>query len=276
MPHILQSSKLEDDTALFALALGPANRTSIALCGGGQRGFADVSLLYGVWHALRLPVSLITTPGLERYVPAGVPFAVSSTENGDSKSSSAWRLLDSAGLVVVGPNMLLTSSEQVFYARLLPHSTVPTVLTDEALSLWDIDQAVRENPRVTWLVSTRRAEKVQTSNVPKINSSRGVFGVEEFMRSLPLKSDFFMLYDALHLYSYVVASDTIIVSPLHGSEKLVRNLVLSLLPVTVFARTRGVALEERLKVLHYVFSLLGEQYIRTPNHWSAEIRRALS
>lgn len=276
MSHILQTSKLDDDAALFALTLGPANRTSIALCGGSQRGFADVSLLYGVWHQLRLPVSLIIPVGLERFMPSGVPLAVSDDIRLKNQLPTAWQLIDSAGLVVVGPNMQLTSAQQVFYTRLLPKINVPTVITAEALSLWTIEQSVRDNSKFVWLLSCEQVEKMMQADAGKINRARGIFGVAEYLQQLPVKSDFIMLYDDMNLYSYVTATDTLIHTPLQGSERLARDLVLSLLPVTVFARSQGIALQEKLKVLHALFAQIGGQSIGTPESWSTDIKRLLA
>lgn len=276
MSHILQLDKLEDDSALFALALGPATRTSIALCGGSPRGFADISLLFGVWQALRLPVSLVVPAGVERFLPGGIPQASMDGDARKQRELTAWQLIDSAGFVVVGPNMQLTSSEQVMYARLLPNTTVPVILTDEALSLWSIDSGIQGNAHITWLASTDRVEKMQFTQGQKIIKARGIFGVAEFLRNLQLQQDFVMLYDAVNLYSYIPASDILMHTPLQGSQKQARNLVLALLPVTVFARSRGVALQERLRVLHYLFSSIGEDTMGDPAVWPAQIKRALS
>ncbi len=276
MSHILQIDKLEDDSALFALALGPATRTSITLCGGSSRGFADISQLFGVWQALRLPVSLVVPAGVERFLPSGITQASMDGDIRKQRELTAWQLIDSAGLVVVGPNMQLTSTEQVMYARLLPNVTVPVILTDEALSLWSIDSGIQENTHITWLASTDLVEKMQFAQGQKIIKARAIFGVAEFLRSLQLPHDFVMLYDAVNLYSYIPASDMLIHTPLQGSQKQTRNLVLALLPVTVFARSRGVALQERLRVLHYLFSIISENTIGDSDVWSAQIKRALS
>ncbi len=276
MPHILQTNKLEDDSALFALALGPATRTSIALCGGSPRGFADISQLFGVWQALHLPVSLVVPAGVERFLPGSIPQASMDGNTRKQRELTAWQLIDSAGLVVVGPNMQLTSAEQVMYARLLPNIAVPVILTDEALSLWSIDSGIQENAHIIWLVSTDHAEKMQRARGQKIIKARGIFGVAEFLRNLHLQQDFVMLYDAVNLYSYVPSSDTLIHTPLHGSQKQARNLLLALLPVTVFARSRGVELKERLKVFHYLFSSIGENTVGDAGLWPAQIKRSLS
>lgn len=276
MKHILQTDKLDNDAALFTLALGPANRTSIALCGGSQRGFADLSILYSVWNKLRLPLSLVVPSGIERFMPTGVPIAISDDAKLKNQSLTAWQLIDSAGMVVVGPNMQLTSTQQMFYARLLPNITVPTVITAEVLSLWSIEQSIRDNTNITWLVSCGQAEKIMASSIGKINRTRGIYGVAEFMQKLPVASDFIVLYDAVNLYSYVPAADTFIHTPLYGSENATRNLVLSLLPVTVFTRSGGVSLVEKLKVLHALYAQIGAENIHEPISWPADIKRVLA
>lgn len=276
MRHLLQIDRLQNDAALFALTLGPATRTSVALCGGSPRGFADISLLYSVWRGLHLSVSVIAPFEVLRFLPSEVPRAVSLNDTSDRHVQSAWQLIDNAGLVVVGPNMQLSSREQVFYARLLPTITVPVVLTTEALSLWNIDSEVRNNPRVTWLANIDSIEKLRLSGRQKLNRSRGIFGVAEFLQTLPVAADFIMVYDAVNLYSYIPATDTLIHSPLHGPARLVRNLVLSLLPITVFARSGSVELEESLKVLHYIFCLVGGRYIGDSGVWSNKIKHILA
>ncbi len=273
MPYQQQAADLQDDSALFALALGPATRSSVVLCGGSTRGFADISFLYEVWHDLNIPVSLITPPGLERFIPAGVSHAVGESLNRSvPATATAWSLIDAAGVVIVGPNLQLTSAQQVFYSRLLPFVTVPTVLTDEALSLWGIDGAIRGNHAIVWLASVRSALRVAGG---ALKPERGIFGMQDFMQSLPTAAEVSILYDAIYVYSYVRATDTLIYTALIGPEIEARNLLLSLLPVTLYSRSRGVSLESRVKVLHALFAQVSDSYSQQPDELARRIKKSL-
>lgn len=272
--RILQSERLDNDEALFALALGPMTRVSVALCGGSQRGLADMSLLYEAWRHLHLPVALITPPGIDIYLPAGIRRGISHDRKLNNQDITAGEILEDADMVVVGPNMHLDSSQQVFFSKLLPAINVPVVLTDEALSLWSIDSVIRTNPAVTWLASSQKAQKILGSS-EVIKSERGVFAVEEFMRNIPLRSDFVMLHDTTNLYSYVFASDTFIHTPLYGAGDLVRNMALSLMPITVFANASGVTIEQRLQVLHAIFAELAKKRLWQPEEWTMLAKRRL-
>lgn len=274
MLQIQQTADLDDDRALFELALGPANRTSVALCGGSPRGFADISYIYEVWHSLRIPVALITPPHMESYIPAGVPHAVSSLPVGPAQASEAWRVLDSAGVVIVGSNMQLTSAQQVFFSKLLPTISVPTILTDEALPLWRIDRAIRGNPAIILLADVGRLAKIASSPLPI--AERGIFGVQEFMRELPVASDICIVYDAVRLYVYVRSSDALIHTPLIGLVAQIKNLIISLLPTTLYARSRSVSLEDRARVMCALFAQISQAPEQTPAEWARIIRQRLS
>lgn len=274
MPQIQQTADLHDDRALFELALGPVNRTSVALCGGSPRGFADISYIYEVWHSLRIPVAFITPPHMEGYIPAGVPHAVSGLSVGPAQANEAWYVLDSAGLVIVGPNMQLTSAQQVFFSKLLPTTSVPTILTDEALSLWRIDRAIQGNPAIILLAEVGRLARMTSSPLPI--SERGIFGVQEFMQGLPVASDICIVYDAVRLYLYIRSSDTLIHTPLIGSVAQVKNLIISLLPTTLYARSRSVSLEDRARVMCALFAQILQAPEQTPAEWARIIRQKLS
>ncbi len=274
MPQIQQTADLHDDRALFELALGPVNRTSVALCGGSPRGFADISYIYEVWQSLRIPVAFITPPNMESYIPAGVPHAVSGLPVGSAQASEAWRVLNSAGMVIVGPNMQLTSAQQVFFSKLLPTISVPTVLTDEALPLWRIDRAIQDNPVIVLFANTESVAKITTRSKPIIE--RGIFGVQEFMRDLPVASDICIVYDAVRLYVYIRSSDTLIHTPLIGSVAQVKNLIVSLLPITLYVRSRSVSLEDRARVMCTLFVQISQAPEQTSSEWVRIIRQKLS
>jgi hypothetical protein len=277
MAQIQQTADSIDEKTVFNLALGGANRTSIVLGGGSGHGFAQISQLFAIWQDLKLPVSLLVSSKVEKYLPAKVNFATIDAANRQS-NHHALTLLDSAGLVLIGPDMQITSTEQIFFAKFLTQTAVPTVLTDEALSLWRIDTRLQNNPQLTWLVSlTKLQSTIRTLyDILVPPKERGIFGVEEYLRALPVRADCIFAHDAVRLYSFVYSADTLVHTPLIGSARQSRQLVMALLPVTVWARSSSIPLFERVRLMHSLYADIASRVIDKPERWSHEIRAKLS
>lgn len=277
MAQIQQTAESIDEKTVFNLALGGANRTSIVLCGGSGHGFAQISQLFATWQDLKLPVSLLVSDKVEAYLPAKVNFAAIDTASAQS-NRRAIELLDSAGLILIGPDMQITSTEQIFFAKFLAQSVVPTVLTDEALSLWKIDAGLRNNPQLTWLVSLSKLQSTMRAlhGISAPPKERGIFGIEEYLGALPVQADCVFAYDAVRFYSFVRSAGTLVHTSLIGSARQSRQLVMALLPVTVWARSSSIPLLERVRLMHSLYDDIADRAIDKPEQWSREIRAKLS
>lgn len=277
MTNLRQTTASFDESVAFKLALGRANRTSVALCGGSISGFSKISRLYTIWHDLKIPVTLIVPARIKKYLPNGEN--VFLLDEGDKKTiHKAVEALESAGIVVIGPDMQMTSFEQIFFANYLTHSSSPLLLTEEALSLASLVDNLAQQESITWLVNLKNIQIVGATS-QKITMSqlrRGVFGVHEYLQSLSVAANCLIALDAVNLYSYVRSSDTLVHSPAIGSTRQIQLLVTALMPITIAARTREVSSLDRVKLLHSLYDAIAKECIDDPSQWVRVIKQYLS
>lgn len=273
-----QGAELVDSRPLFELALGPANRTSVVIWGGGARGFVALSRLYEAWQTWRVTMSAVVPPSIQNFLPPSIHTAALPTRDRQVSASEAWSLTHAAGLVVVGPDMQLTSGDQTLLARLLPEVSQPIICTDEALDLWRVDPALRKHAKISLVASVENLLRVQ--RLSKVEQrrlvARGMYGVAEQLATISSHSPYVCAYADDAVYMYVREADTLLFAQHNLTREQIRIIILALLPVTLFARTSRVTALDRVRVLLACIAGLSTEEAADGQVWPKIIRRKLS
>lgn len=273
-----QDAELVDSRPLFELALGPANQTSVVIWGGGARGFAALSRLYEAWHAWRVTMSAVVPPSIQGFLPPSIHTAALPTRDRQVSASEAWGLTQSAGLVMIGPDMQLTSADQTLLARLLPEVSQPIICADEALDLWRVDPALHHNPQMSLVASVENLLRVQ--RLPKVDqrrlAARGMYGVAEQLAAISTDAPYLCAYADEAVYVYVREVDTLLFAQHNLTREQIRIIILALLPVTLFARTTHVGALDRVRALLSFVAGLTTEEAADGQRWPKIIRRKLS
>lgn len=273
-----QGAELADSRPLFELALGPANQTSVVIWGGGARGFVALSRLYEAWQAWRVTMSAVVPPSVQGFLPSSIHTAALPTRDRQLSASEAWALTHAAGLILIGPDMQLTSADQTLLARLLPEITQPIVCTDEALNLWRVDPALHHHSNISLVASVENLLRVQRlSKVEQRRlAARGMYGVAEQLASISSEAPYLCAYADDAVYVYVREADTLLFAQHALTREQIRVLVLALLPITLFARTARVEGLDRVRVLLACIAGLNSEEATDGQVWPKVIRRKLS
>lgn len=247
MKILHQGEELPDKRLAFDLALGPATATSVALIGGGSRGFATLAQLHTAWRSLLVKHTLIVPPVVARLIPTNLAPVVFDPA---TRSDQLWRTLDAAGLVIAGVDMQPSSHDQTLLSKLFTKLSQPIFLTDELLGLWRADSDLHHQgnvsivARVETILNLAQLSRVEQRRL----QARGIYGVAERIEHVSKSSPLIIAYGDDTCYVYVRSEETLIVVNHQLSVDHIRRVLLALIPVTLSARTERVNLLNRVRV----------------------------
>ncbi len=259
---IRQTDQAPSGGLLFSLTPGPATRTTPALVGGSTSGFAQLSALYELLRGVSLQPRLVMPASVVATLPHQSTVAALPELPGVTEGHESWQALESAGVVIMGLDMKLSSQLQIVLSRLLRIVSPAVICTDELASMFRIEPELLQRPNCIpcFAVATIRRNALGLQIPLRLSEVRGVFGVADLLKSMDATGPLVLSYDADNLYTYIRSSDVMIHTPVSSQDhSRAQRLWLAALLMTYWARGQEGDPVELVRLAHYlVYQLIAQ------------------